>query len=494
MRLLKIGRSAKCDIVLNSQRVSSVHAELTLMDNGDMMLEDKNSLNGTYIGNQQMKPGSTVKINRFDAVQFADTQLDWSKVPTPEDNSAYKALFGIGSHFNNDFQISGATVSRYHATVKQGKNGKMYIFDHSQNGTTVDGQKIMPNTPYVLKRKSVVICGGVRVDLSRLPWANDSWKAILGVAACAILLVGIGIGIYKLLSHKTWTAAMINDRYSSSVVMLVGSYHLEVNDFGVDVSDKLYTKFVFDKNGEIVPVTPGMSGSTVYTGTGFFISEDAKIITNLHVVKPWLEPTKAEEIAQFEQLFRRYFAGIAEQYPSLGLTAYTSQIKIIGVSDGIMLVPQGSFFSPENATYCTVLSAGDDINKDVALIQSDKMTLPNKNCSYVNIKDSMDVSEDAIEVGKTMFTVGFPYGMSLQDLEGEKGIQVFCHEGKVTQQSGEFDFNYDAVTAGGASGSPVFNDKGMLIGVHHSGVTKENINQGVKAKYIKELIDSPHKK
>ncbi len=490
MRLLKIGRSAKCDIVLNSQRVSSVHAELTLMDNGDIMLEDKNSLNGTYIGNQQMKPGSTVKINRFDAVQFADTQLDWSKVPTPEDNSAYKALFGIGSHFNNDFQISGATVSRYHATVKQGKNGKMYIFDHSQNGTTVDGQKIMPNTPYVLKRKSVVICGGVRVDLSRLPWANDSWKAILSVAACAILLVGIGFGIDKLLSHKTWTAAMINDRYSSSVVMLVGGYHLEVNDFGVNVSAlRLPSRFVFDKDGDIATASDGVSS---YTGTGFFISEDAKIVTNLHVVKPWLEPTKEKEIKNFRDYYRSVYADLTRDYPELG--AYTSQIEIIGVLDYIMLVPQGSFFSPENATYCTVLSAGDDINKDVALIQSDKMELPNKKCSYVNVADSMDVSEDAIEVGKTMFTVGFPYGISMQDLEGEKGIQVFCHEGKVTQQSGEFDFNYDAVTAGGASGSPVFNDKGMLIGVHHSGVTKENINQGVKAKYIKELIDSPHKK
>ena len=57
----------------------------------------------------------------------------------------------------------------------------------------------------------------------------------------------------------------------------------------------------------------------------------------------------------------------------------------------------------------------------------------------------------------------------------------------------EFDFSYNAATTGGASGSPVFNKYGMLIGVHHAGVNAtQGFNYGVKAKYIKELLDSPH--
>ena len=68
MRLLKIGRDASCDIVLHSGKVSSLHAELTLLNNGDITIEDKNSSNGTFIMNQPIKPGNPVKVRRGDAI------------------------------------------------------------------------------------------------------------------------------------------------------------------------------------------------------------------------------------------------------------------------------------------------------------------------------------------------------------------------------------------------------------------------------------------
>ncbi|MDE6807092.1 MAG: FHA domain-containing protein, partial [Prevotella sp.] len=191
MRLLKIGRDVSCDIVMHSDRVSSLHAELTLLNSGDIMLEDKGSRNGTFIMNQQIKPNKPVNVKRGDAIRFADVELQWSQVPMPEDNSAYQGVYGIGSHFNNDFQISGSTVSRYHATIKHGRDGKMYIFDHSKNGTTVDGTKIQSNTPYRIKKSSAVVCGGVPVDLTRLPWPSSAWKYVAGIAAAmAIFIVG----------------------------------------------------------------------------------------------------------------------------------------------------------------------------------------------------------------------------------------------------------------------------------------------------------------
>ena len=60
MRLLKIGRDASCDIGLHSVLVSALHAEIVLMDSGDIMLEDKGSRNGTYIMNQRIQPGKSV--------------------------------------------------------------------------------------------------------------------------------------------------------------------------------------------------------------------------------------------------------------------------------------------------------------------------------------------------------------------------------------------------------------------------------------------------
>lgn len=509
MRLLKIGRDATCDIVMRSEKVSSLHAELTLLNSGDILLEDKGSRNGTFIMNQPIKANKPVNVRRGDAIRFADVELQWSQVPMPEDNSAYQGVYGIGSHFNNDFQISGGTVSRYHATVKHGRDGKMYIVDHSKNGTTVDGQKITPNTPYRIKKKSSVVCGGVPVDLSRLPWPNNSWLYTLGIAACVLILLGVGFGAYKIIGisggdGKPWETTRIYDRYNSSVVMIRGVYHYEVTAGSLDLSELgLPTKFLFI-DGRPQDVT-NLPASVIYKygaydGTGFFISDDGKIVTNLHVVKPWLFD---DTVQQFEDWYRLQFAKIAEERGAAltvlgvgaeGLSAYISQIKVVGVSDGVLFVPQGRFWSSENAIKCTVLSAGDDINKDVALIQSDKMELPNKMCSYVNVTDSLDTSEEALKVGNTMFTIGFPHGSSMQDSNNEKGIQVFCHTGHITRESSEYNFNFDAVSAGGASGSPIFNDRGMLIGVLHAGISKENINEAIKAQYVKELIEQPHKK
>ena len=129
MRLLKIGRDASCDIVLNSGKVSALHAELTLLDNGDILLEDKNSRNGTFIMNCPIKPGTQVNVKRGDAIRFADVELLWSQVPQPEDNSNYKAVYGIGTNFRNDIQLVGGSVSRFHATLKIDRRGKAFIVD-----------------------------------------------------------------------------------------------------------------------------------------------------------------------------------------------------------------------------------------------------------------------------------------------------------------------------------------------------------------------------
>ena len=47
MKLIKIGNSPKCDLKLDSEFVSALHAEMTILDDGQILLEDKNSKNGT---------------------------------------------------------------------------------------------------------------------------------------------------------------------------------------------------------------------------------------------------------------------------------------------------------------------------------------------------------------------------------------------------------------------------------------------------------------
>ena len=175
------------------------------------------------------------------------------------------------------------------------------------------------------------------------------------------------------------------------------------------------------------------------------------------------------------------------------LDAYTSQIKVEGKLDGLLFIPNGKYFSTENVTKCRVVSAGGDINIDVSLVQSDKSELP-RNSRFINVADSMDINENVIEVGKHMYTLGYPQGIGLQDLKSEKGIQVLARGGSIIHISNEFQFGFDAASYGGASGSPIFNDYGMLIGVLNSGSAKtQGFNYGIKAKYVKDLIENAHR-
>lgn len=526
MRLLKIGRDPSCDIVMHSDKVSSLHAELTLLNNGDIMLEDKGSRNGTFIMNQPIKPNNPINVRRGDAIRFADVELQWSQVPMPEDNSAYRGIYGIGSHFNNDFQISGATVSRYHATVKDGKDGKMYLFDHSKNGTTVDGVKIPSNMPYRIKRNNAVVCGGVPVDLSRLPWRTDPWKYIIGIAASFLIIAGIGFtasGLIPNIFKGSLTDSELFARYNSSTVIVKGIYHYEISIGDLDmeeVSNFIPKKVLLIDNK---PIDVSMLSSKqlvdalneanddegLYTGTAFFISNDGKLITNLHIVKPWLFNNAAEILrSYYSRQFARVVANmdaskvLMSALAGIGrgatdLSAYISQVKVEGVLDYIALVPQGEIFDADNVIKCHVLSAGDDINKDVALIQTVNKQLPTSRCTFVNVKDSMDTSDDILKVGEHVFTIGFPHGLDpfIQNSKDKEGIKAYSAGGSITSQPTEFNFSFDAASYHGASGSAIFNNKGMLIGVLNAGKDKsQGYNKGIKAKYVKELLDNPYKK
>lgn len=519
MRLLKIGRDASCDIVLHSEKVSSVHAEITLMNSGDILLEDKGSRNGTFIQNQAIKPGKPVNIRRGDAIRFGDVELQWSQVPMPEDNSAYRAIYGIGSHFNNDIQISGGTVSRYHATIKVGKDNKVYIVDHSKNGTTVNGQKITSHNPYRIKKSSTVVCGGVPVNLKSAPiqWPSEAWKTILGAVAAVLIVVGVGFGIYKFISglDSNKSDKELYARYNHSVVMLLGIYHYEVtigdlnldavNTFlykkGLPASALIPTKLLPTKDGYVnvssyssKQLIEALDKKGMYGGTGFFISNDGQLITNLHVVKPWLFDGEGERL---QMSFSRWFTGHVNYLNNVLHTteysAYLSQVKVQGVLDYVALIPHGEVFDAENINKCRVISAGDDINKDVALVQTVSKRLPTSDCTIVNVKDSIDVNDEALTVGGHIYTLGFPLLTSLQDQQSENGIQLLARGGSITQILNDYQFGFDAASFGGASGSPIFDERGMLIGILNSGVNvTQGFNYGVKAKYIKELLDNPH--
>ena len=108
------------------------------------------------------------------------------------------------------------------------------------------------------------------------------------------------------------------------------------------------------------------------------------------------------------------------------------------------------------------------------------------------LNKAMDTSDEALAVGSHVYTIGFPAGNVLQDKKSEKGLQVVARGGSITQANTDYRFGFDAPSWGGASGSPIFNSKGKLIGVLNSGLG-ENFTFGIKARYVKEIVENPHR-
>lgn len=497
MKLIVIGSNSNSHIRLNSQFVSGYHAELLLLDNGEILLTDKGSKNGTYINDQRLQPNKDVPIKRGDIVRFADQLLDWRSVPAQPmpDFSKIKEMRGIGTNFRNKHQLQGERVSRFHATLTKKSDNNWYIQDHSKNGTTVNGKAIPSNQDIKLKKGDKILCAGVPAPNPCGEGKPINYRRIITVLSIILLMCGGSYGIYSLngckgdkpviISPKPMTDPEIYSKYKNSIVLLIGYYYYKVSAGNLDLSKLDLPTEVVISDGKLKAVNGQRSNMNLYTGTGFYISEDGKIVTNLHIVRPWLFDN---ELSLISDQYKMFMASAASENPALN--AFTAQIKVEGVLAYIGMIPNGAYFSDENLKQCRELIAHDNIDKDVAILQLETKKLPDSSCSIVDI-NRVVTNDSEIQVGSHIYTMGFPFGLTLQDLKSPNGIQLLGHGGSITQECTKYYFGFDAASYGGASGSPIFNDKGQLIGVLNSGISKsQGFNYAIKASHVIDLLNN----
>ncbi len=494
MKLLVIGNNSNCHIRFNSPFVSGYHAELLLLDNGEILLTDKGSRNGTYLNDQRLQPNKDIPVKRGDVIRFADQLLDWQNVPSipMPDFSKVKEMRGIGTNFRNKHQLQGEKVSRFHATLIKKNDKKWYIQDHSTNGTTVNGKAIPSNLDIKLKKGDKILCAGVPVpDPYDGKNPGIDYRKLLTILLVILLVGGACVGIYsfrgcdgnKSLS-KQMTDNEIYTKYRNSTVLLIGFYYYRVSAGNLDLGKLDLPTEVILSDGKLKAVNGRRSNMNMYTGTGFFVSEDGKIVTNLHIARPWLFE---KELSLISDQYKMFMASVASENPALN--AFTAQIKVEGVLDYIGMIPNGAYFSDDNLKQCREYAVHENTEKDVAILQLETMKLP-ENGSIVDLSQAV-VNDAEITVGSHIYTIGFPFGLSLQDLKSPKGIQLLGHGGNITQESTKYSFGFDAASYGGASGSPIFNEKGQLIGILNSGVSKsQGFNYAIKASYVVDLLNN----
>lgn len=84
MKLIIIGSATDVHLKYNSPYVSGYHAELLLLDNGDILLTDKGSRNGTFLNDIRVFPNKEITVKRGDNIRFADVALDWNSIPVQQ--------------------------------------------------------------------------------------------------------------------------------------------------------------------------------------------------------------------------------------------------------------------------------------------------------------------------------------------------------------------------------------------------------------------------
>lgn len=511
MKLIIIGSSPDAHIKFASPYVSGYHAELLLLDNGDIMLTDKASLNGTFVNGQKIEPNKEVSVRRGDTIGFANMTLNWESVPPSEDLKGIKEIRGIGTNYLNKYMLKGDKVSRFHATLKLKQDKKWYICDHSKNGTTVNGVPIQPDQDIQLKKSDKIICGGTECPNPYTGKAGKGGKGgskggvdipwrrwVFGSIGVIALISGI-IFLFKRSGNtpmpqpaqtlKEMTDAELYSKYKSSAVLLVGYYHYKVSAGSLDLERSDYpTEVVMTSTGRVVPATGSNAKMNLYTGTGFFVSEDGKIVTNLHIASPWLFNNESAQIAD---IYRTLLIKDSNETGSPIYANYAQQVKVEGVVT-LYYIANGDYFDSENLKSVRVIATSNDTSADVAVLQAVTRKLP-EGATIVSVDDFVTDDND-IKVGEHIYTMGFPLGLSAQDLESQNGIQLLARGGNITKECGEYDFGFDAASYGGASGSPIFNNKGQLVGILNAGFTQsQGFNFGIKAVYAKDLIEQKTK-
>ena len=511
MKLIRIGNSQSCDLKLDSEYVSSLHAEMTILDDGQIILEDKNSRNGTTVGNKKLEPGKEVTVQRGDMITFADTPLVWARIPAAEKLANYKAVFNIGSNYRNDIIINSQTVSRYHASVRVGKDGKMYIRDNgSRNGTMVNGVKIAPNKDERIKKGDNIVCGAEDVTDQILPlFPKNGMKKILTTAIGLLAAALVIFGIY-MLWPKGGKKTIDPTIYRPAVV---------------DVRTIFHPIVTFDDN----PMSDSWDGEVQFNdmqlqsqATAFFLDSLGRMGTNRHVAMPWEELTKDQEdqIRDFIEdnlpkgrsiesinafLQNSIFASTVLKHAMarsgnnqdrfvnnvLNITSRISKSKytISGKIDHITVGYPGNYYThTDEFQRCNVLSVSKDKDIDLAILQLNNKTTPK---DIKNLFSPEDFSTEQLEPLKDqLYTIGYPAGLIWAQDSKTKSLEPNIRETKCSKQPGRFDFEIQASSVGGSSGSPIFNDKGQVVGILYGGYSVVGgSTKAVHSKYLKQLYN-----
>ncbi len=160
MRSWIIGSATDCDVVVDSPLASARHCQLTQTIEGDLLLNDLGSTNGTYVNGVRI--AGPVRFTAGDSITLGRTlPFPWP----PELTTSFR----IGRLADNDIVIDDQRVSGYHARLTVVAGFHFFVEDiGSSNGTFLNGADRRLTGPTAITESDTLYLGTLAVPAARL--------------------------------------------------------------------------------------------------------------------------------------------------------------------------------------------------------------------------------------------------------------------------------------------------------------------------------------